>query len=349
MEVTDKTRRGRTPQGLVVVTNLRIFLLVIVALSPSLLTSAALTFQRSTDMLGVATTFQEDSGLPTRNFTISSTVRSASGRSSFIFPRGPSEEIFFMVYRATGKLDIILDSNSYHFDPWAKFSAEDAIMSMRTWSVTYDDSAGELSLFIDAVHIETLEVPPLFPDKIIFGSDAIEFFVTGVESYVTTDDLGDMALVPISAIDGFFGQLDSFQLWDRALNASEIGKVASPNNLTGDEQGLCLYWTADRGHGSRISNLGSAGAKYDAVLGRYAIGKQGQTSAVYGSGCESVSTTPPTWVNSTLNSPPSAESITLEVRKKGRQERVASWVPDCASHACCRNNHPPSSGNRIDQ
>ena len=163
-----------------------------------------------------------------------------------------------MVYRATGKLDIILDSNSYHFDPWAKFSAEDAIMSMRTWSVTYDDSAGELSLFIDAVHIETLEVPPLFPDKIIFGSDAIAFFVTGVESYVTTDDLGDMALVPISAIDGFFGQLDSFQLWDRALNASEIGKVASPNNLTGDEQGLCLYWTADRGHGSRISNLGSA-------------------------------------------------------------------------------------------
>ena len=82
-----------------------------------------------------------------------------------------------MVFWATGKLDIILDSTSYHFDPWTKFSAEDSIMLMRTWSVTYDDGAGELSLFIDAVHVETLEVLPLFPDKsTIVGPGAIEFF-----------------------------------------------------------------------------------------------------------------------------------------------------------------------------
>ena len=189
-------------------------------------------------------------------------------------------------------------------------------MSMRTWSVTYDDSAGELSLFIDATHIETLKIPPLFPDKTIFGKGAIEFLVTGVNSYVS-DDGGDVALVPMSDIDGFFGQFGSLQLWDRALNASEIHQIsASPNNLTGDEDGLCIYWPADRGHGSRVSNLGSAGGAYDAVLGQYAAGAR-HTSAVYGTGCDAVSTTSPAWANMTagLNTPPIAENITLEVRK----------------------------------
>ena len=142
----------------------------------------------------------------------------------------------------------------------------------------------------------------------------LSFFVTGVNSYVSAGEEGDLTLVSMSDIDGFFGQLNNFQLWDRALNLTEIRQIsASPNNLTGDEEGLCIYWQADRGYGSRVPNLGSAGADYDATLGEYTNGPQ--TSAVYGTGCDAVSTTPPTWANKTagVNTPPFVQNATLQV------------------------------------
>ena len=48
--------------------------------------SAALNFQHQTDMLGAASTFQEGTGLPARNFTISATARSSPGRNGFLGP-----------------------------------------------------------------------------------------------------------------------------------------------------------------------------------------------------------------------------------------------------------------------
>ena len=41
---------------------------------------ATLTFQQASDLLGLASTFEEGTGLPTRDFTLSITARSASGR-----------------------------------------------------------------------------------------------------------------------------------------------------------------------------------------------------------------------------------------------------------------------------
>ena len=62
--------------------------------------SATLNFQRQTDVLGAASTFQEGTGLPTRNFTISVTARSSSGRNDFSILY-PDSSLFIYYYPAT--------------------------------------------------------------------------------------------------------------------------------------------------------------------------------------------------------------------------------------------------------
>ena len=51
---------------------------VAVSLAVPLPTNATLTLERYTDVLGFRSTFEEGTGLPTRNFTMSSTVRSGA-------------------------------------------------------------------------------------------------------------------------------------------------------------------------------------------------------------------------------------------------------------------------------
>ena len=290
------------------------------------LVAPQLTFQRSTDVLGMASTFEEGTGLPTRNFTISTTVRSGSGRARFVIHRAGT--LFSMaVYAASsGLLDIVIDSTSYTFDPSTVMSTEESIMTLRTWTVTYHDSnsAGELSLYVDGLFIDTMQITPLFPGKSIFSPDAIPFLNVGLFALLSNDDEGKVVLSPVNDIDGLFGQFASTQLWNRALSASDVVQTtAAPDSLSGTEEGLCVYWRAGGFRGTSIPNLGSAGSRYDAVLGAYATGGVGETSSVYGSGCDAVSTTPPTWVNKTMvNTLPTAESSTLQVR---------SW-----RHACMR-------------
>ena len=66
--------------------------------------------------------------------------------------------------------------------------------------------------------------------------------------------------------DGLFDQFDAMQIWNRALNCSEVARAAEPNLLVGDGQGLQVFWRADRGYGARIPNLGATGSVYDGVL-----------------------------------------------------------------------------------
>lgn len=286
------------------------------------LAAAQLTFQRSTDVLGMASTFEEGTGLPTRNFTISTTVRSGSGRARFVIHRAGT--LFSMaVYAASsGLLDVVIDSTSYTFDPSTVMSTEDSVMTLRTWTLTYHDSnattpTGELSLYVDGLYVNTMHIAPLFPGESIFSQNAIPFLNVGLFALLSNDDEGQIVLSPVNDIDGLFGQFTGTQLWDRALNASEVVQTtAAPSSLSGTEEGLCIYWRAD-GYGTNIPNLGSAGSRYDAVLGAYATGGGvGETSSVYGSGCDAVSTTSPTWVNKTggVNTPPTAESSTQQVR-----------------------------------
>jgi len=302
-----------------------LFLLSAVPLAMSLhLTAAALTFQRPTDILGVASVFQEGTGLPTRNFTMSFAVRSSSGRNVVNIQR--AGYVFSVAYfpGTSGLLDVILDSTSYLFDPSLKFSAEDAIMTMRTWTITYDDVAGELSLFIDTNHIETKQVPQLFSGVSIFGSDAIQFFTFGMTNFVSYDSEGNVIINPANEIDGLYGQFDTMQLWSYALNASEIVRVVTSSvnrSLALNETGLCVHWRADEGFGgTRIPNLGSAGSTYDGVLGQFAVGID-QTNDVLGSGCDTFSATSPTWANDRTgglnNTPPIADNQTLTARGPG--------------------------------
>ena len=161
---------------------------------------ATLTFQRPTDILGAASLFQEGSGLPTRNFTISTTVRSSSGTDRFILQR-PGVGFYMHFYPATtGLLDVTVDSVTTIFDVSAKFSAEDAIMEMRTWTVTYSDTARQLSLFIDTVHIETKDIAPIYPGISIFGQGGISQFVTGPYCYDTVDE-GEVTLSLLNDIE----------------------------------------------------------------------------------------------------------------------------------------------------
>ena len=276
--------------------------------------SATLNFQRHTDVLGTTNTFEEGTGLPTRNFTFSSTVRSSSGRSSF-FPQRAGMQFVIIFWAGSGLIDVIFDSTSYIFDPSAILSTENLLMTTRTWTVTYDDAAGELALYIDATHIDTKSIAPIFPGSSLFGPAAIQFLQTGPYTHLSYDDEGSVVLSLASEYYGLFGTLDTMHLWDRALNASEVARVAaSPDSYTGNEAGLCVYWRTDRGYGTRVPNLGSTGAVHDGVLGQFAIG-DGQTSDVFGSGCGAVSATSPMWVNKTggVNTKPTAENVTLQV------------------------------------
>ena len=294
---------------------------------------ATLTFQRATDVVGVASTFEEGTGLPTRNFTISTTARSGAGHARFFIHRAGT--LFSMaVYAASsGLVDIVIDSTSYPFDPsTVLMSAEDLIMTLRTWTLTYHDknSTGVLALYVDGLHIDTKAIAPLFPGKSIFSPDGIPFLNVGLYALLSYDDDG-IVLNPVNDIDGLFGQFTATQVWDRALNASEVAQTAASDTLLGTEQGLCIYWRAD-GSGVRIPNLGSAGSLYDAVLGAYATGV-GETRSIYGTGCGAIPATRPTWANKTggVNTPPTAENSTLQVGRGS--QRVCACL--CALLSMC--------------
>ena len=331
-----------------------LFLLVVIAGAPPHPTCATLTFNKPTDILGIANLFEEgDSGLPTRSFTYCCTVRSSSGTDRVILQR-MGLQFYLHFYPATsGLLDVTLDTTSYLFDPSTKFSTEDAIMAMRTWCVAYqdaDNTTGLLSLHIDATHIETMTIAAIFPNRPIFGPDAIPSLVTGPYAFVANDDEGNVVLTTFNNVEGLNGQLDAMQLWDRALNASDVAELAAnPSNLTGDESGLAICLRADRGHGSRIRNLGYAGASYDGILGQYASGPPGQTSAVYGVGCDALSTSSPVWVNRSggVNTPPTANDAVTEVKRgsgtiSGARVVWCDWIRNFNTLRC-------ALGDRIDQ
>ena len=284
---------------------------------------ATLTFQRNTDMLGFASTFAEGTGLPSRNFTLSATVRSSSGREWFHpFQEPRSSRMGLWQWGSSVAFDFDDDSLEIDLLPNNQSVVEELLMSMRTWTVTYDDAAQNLTVYIDTVQIggKILDRPP-FPAQSIFGPNAVRSLFFGGYYFPQYDAEGAVAsLDPMADIYGLYGQLDDLQLWDRALNSSEIAQTAAfPNSLTGDEEGLCVFWRADQGYGGRVSNLGSTGAQYDGVLGRYAVGRH-QTSSALGLDCwDGASMTSPVWVNKTVvgkNALPIADNMTIYVRTK---------------------------------
>ena len=261
-------------------------------------TVATLTFQRTTDYLGTASVFDEsDANLPTRNWTLSSTVRSSSGRNVFFLGMAGNW------YRPELKVWELVVWGAIPFYPLTKFSEEDLLMNMRTWTLTYDDAAGEISAYIDAVYIGTFSIH-LYP-----GSTR--------SLPLSSIDLGSgWDGSAFNDYDGIYGQFNALQYWDRALNASEIAQLAAlPESLTGNEEGLSIFWRADRGFGNRIPNLGSAGATYDGILGKSTTGFEETT----GSGCNTIDLTSPAWANRSAggeNLRPIADNLAVQVRTR---------------------------------
>ena len=280
-----------------------LLLAVAISLSVPFPTGATLTFSRPTDLLGLVSTFEEGTGLPARNFTLSVTARSGSGKGDMFWMVRASSALYVLVNVATGGFpDVGFDYSSNVFDQSAIFSTEEMIMTMRTYTFAYtdiDNITASLSLYIDAEHIGTRQIAPIFPGRSVFGPDSIPLLTFGPYANFQYDEEGELYVTRLGDLDGLYGQFDGVQLWDRALNASEVVEMAAaPSSLTGDEAGLCVFLHADRGYGSRIPNRGSAGAAYDGLLGAYGVGP-GPTSAFFGTGCGAEPATSPSCENRT--------------------------------------------------
>ena len=146
----------------------------------------------------------------------------------------------------------------------------------------------------------------------LFGPTGISTLVFG--SY--GDYNSDYELSLRFEADQFYGRMKNFGLWDRPLNATEVAQLyESRDNDLAVTEGLKIFYKMDEGHGMTLKNLGSAGSKYDGMLGAYANGESSTTSAL-GSGsesCDAVLATSPTWVNKSGNSPPAAHNASLTV------------------------------------
>jgi hypothetical protein len=104
------------------------------------------------------------------------------------------------------------------------------------------------------------------------------------------------------------GQTDDLAVWSRALGADEV-LSAYTDGIDTSSVGLSLYYDFNEGRGDVARNKGSAGSKYDLVLGR---SDNGGPSAIgvpnkYG-GQDQVMFTAPVWSLSTAQGIPSDDS-----------------------------------------
>ena len=233
-------------------------------------------------------------------------------QSPFLPPSARSQcdwDITLGVRPLQNYIGIELAQISYQFSLPDNVTFEHLMMRRATWTTTYQNSTGVLSLFADDLLLGTRSVAaPLFDGNALFGPNGIATLYFGVYG-----SYSDGVLTPLNDNMGLFGELSSFHLWNRTLNASEIAQVSS-RNLSGIESGMAIDLRFDQqSYGARVVNRGSAGPLYDAVLGEVASGVL-QTSNVFGSGCDALGATSPTWVNRTgNNTAPIANNATAVV------------------------------------
>ena len=105
-------------------------------------------------------------------------------------------------------------------------------------------------------------------------------------------------------------------MWNRTLSAAEIAQVAS-YDFSGAVSDMVIDLRFDKTFGTYVTNQGSLGSAYDAVLGAYASGvSETSTTLADGAGCgSSAQTTMPVWVNKTsgFNTRPEANNMTASV------------------------------------
>ena len=101
-------------------------------------------------------------------------------------------------------------------------------------------------------------------------------------------------------LQGGIGQIDDLAIWSRALAPDEVLRVLKEGIRESDPD-LCLFYDFNEGAGSYARNKGRAGAQYDLVLGRSAVGGATEFDVPnkYG-GTDSVPFTQPVWALETL-------------------------------------------------
>ena len=156
---------------------------------------ATLVFQSGTDVLGFVSTFEEGVGLPTTDFTASTSVKSSSGRSSNVFMQC-DWNLLVNVRPLENAIYINFDQTSYKYLPSGNSTFEDLVMSTVMWTVSYDSAARGLSLWTDDAVLGTqyLSEPP-FGGNALFGPNGIETINFGVCEYRPQDCGGGVLLI----------------------------------------------------------------------------------------------------------------------------------------------------------
>ena len=189
--------------------------------------------------------------------------------------------------------------------------------------------------YIDDVYIGCVPMGDPFDGNPVFGPSGIRAMLLGQYGKYS-DTTGEYT--QLSKQDQFRGRMKNFQVYDYSKTAAEVTALFSGvEQLTGTEQGLVIFYKMDEGSGSILHNLGSAGTKYNAVLGEYANGES-STTDTFGklNECdETLIGTKPQWPGTSVtNSKPTVESQTTTVRRAQRDGRPSRpWLRQSHHHA----------------
>lgn len=171
-----------------------------------------------------------------------------------------------------------------------------------------------MSFYVDDTLIGTQATSNPFGGAAMFGAGGVQtLYIGGYGAYA------DGVYTPTNEVDQLVGRTKYFQMYDYAMNAAEVAAAFNGRDqLTGSETGLTIFYKMDEGSGTTLTNLGSAGSKYDGILGEYASAESVTTAALGNSDLQSCDVTyasEPMWVNNaiTTNTRPVADNATFAV------------------------------------
>jgi hypothetical protein len=255
------------------------------------------TFFRVTDFALPRSTFSEADELPKGAMTISFRFR--------IFSRRQPTSLSCIGIRFQNRISFaVVPGGDLYFDLGdASFNIPTSGNTSFGWhhmAVSFDSATGVVKGYFDGQHRMTeVSYKPGQPSVATFGSGGIESFVLNsyafIEREASTNSLsGSIITSPLSCqapntlcilvdsgrfgLYGFavsspnilqsgIGQIDDLAVWSRALDPDEVLRTYT-NGIDPDTAGLSLYYDFNEGRGQIARNRGSAGNKYDLVLGR---------------------------------------------------------------------------------
>ncbi|KAH8043885.1 hypothetical protein JL722_14965 [Aureococcus anophagefferens] len=265
-----------------------------------------LSFQRTTDVIGVASSFDADGSLPLGNVTISIVARLHAFRkhSAYVFM---SNWDFSMRLAADNAAGINFDGKTFEVPALEGVNVND----WHRYTISYDKGRDVLSLRVDdALRWNTTAEKASSSTAGVFGPGAIETIYFGqYGSYA------DGAFTRLHNDFVFLGALRSVAIW---ANAIAEGSPAIRYEMNTS---------------STLKNLGAAGARYDGVSGGIAAGDTFASSFVneadaYECSAFSATLTSPTLSDYSLSSRPRLDNATYELAEDDSFEFLPEGFDD---------------------